>query len=76
MTLGGILLLVVSFGATRYLRSHNKVFDVSEPSTKDDFLQAEGIVLGSTFSTTGSPMQADNQFGGGQFGGGGAGSSF
>ncbi|MBK7390326.1 MAG: hypothetical protein IPI23_15000 [Bacteroidetes bacterium] len=76
LTLGGILLLVVSFGATRYLRSNNKVFDVKEPSTKVDFLQAEGIVLGSTFSTTGSPMQDDNQFGGGQFGGGGAGSSF
>jgi uncharacterized membrane protein YgcG len=76
LTLGGVFLLAVSFIASRYLRSNNRIFDVREPSASDDFLQAEGIVLGTTFSSTASSAKAGNQFGGGQFGGGGAGSSF
>lgn len=76
LTIGGILLLAVSFIASRYLRSNNKIFDVRDPSGNDDFLQAEGIIVGSTFAASGASSHTGTEFGGGQFGGGGAGSNY
>ncbi len=76
LTLGGILLLAVSFITTKYLKSNNKIFDVKKPLAKVDFLQAEGIIVGSTFAASGTSSQPGTQFGGGQFGGGGAGSNY
>jgi hypothetical protein len=80
MTIGGILLIGVTYGLFRYLR-HPKYGISSETPAPDpltDPLQMEALVIAQTAASNvpTPPPSSGTQFGGGGFGGGGAGGDY
>lgn len=77
MAAGGIVLMLVSYGLSRYLKTPRYGFTNLEIASTDTpgKLQIESILVTQTF--TGQPAPADGtKFGGGGFGGGGASGEF
>ena len=76
LTLSGALLLAGSWLAIRYLKRNSSKFTFEPDKSKDHsgLLNLEGVVIGKTMGPviTGSPTN-ESGFGGGKFGGGGAG---
>ncbi|MEP7144670.1 MAG: hypothetical protein ABI707_17440 [Ferruginibacter sp.] len=77
MTAGGITLVVISYGLTRYLKVPKFGFTSVEidSSGAKEKLVIESILLAQTFTGESAPSAA-NKFGGGSFGGGGASGDF
>jgi hypothetical protein len=73
MTVAGIVLLLVSYGLSRYLRLERGGFvDLPQAGSEEqDKAHLESILLAQTLSTAPAPIQGTT-FGGGSFGGGGA----
>jgi len=85
LSLSGALMLILCWGINKYLPISNTSFTLNEkPRTSEiDHLNLESIIIAETMSKGGSIQQhiADkgtesSRFGGGSFGGGGAGSDF
>ncbi len=76
MLAAGSVLLATAYFCMRYFRSskHGFVFD-DKNDEESDKQNAEGFIIGQTFSTHNSPEQ-QTKFGGGSFGGAGAGSDY
>jgi hypothetical protein len=77
MTLGGMLLLTVSYLLIRWLKIPRHGFTSAEiqPSKTELPIQIESLVIAETFAAPATSTNA-TQFGGGSFGGGGAGGEF
>lgn len=75
--IGGAILLAVSYFSIRYLRKHTTGYTYDADDKKSLLQEAEVQVIAQTVGhqTTATPAQKDIM-GGGQFGGGGAGSEF
>jgi uncharacterized membrane protein YgcG len=77
MTVGGILLLIISYGLIQYLKQPKFGFTnaANDVEDNDGKLQIESLVIAETF---GQQTAADDstKFGGGSFGGGGASGDF
>lgn len=78
LTISGAALLTISWLAIRYLKRNPAkfTFEPDKSSDRSGLLNLEGIVIGQTMGpgiTSNQPTE--NGFGGGQFGGGGAGGS-
>lgn len=73
MTIGGILLVIISYGLTRYLKTPKYGFinlEINFTGEKER-LHIESLILAETFATQPGTSESTN-FGGGSFGGGGA----
>ena len=76
MTIGGIILLIISYAVTQYLAVPKFGFTHADTGTKhaEGKLQIESLVIAETFN---EPAAAETtQFGGGSFSGAGASSDF
>ena len=75
MTIGGIIMILIAYGVTKYLTAPKYGFTHAEPNDPQlaGLLQVESLVVAQTFPQT-APVESDNQFdfGGGSSGGGGA----
>ena len=76
MVLSGILLIVVAYALTRYLKVPKHGFTADELPTNisPGFGNVEALVIAETFNT--DSAEPDTRFGGGSFGGGGASGDF
>ena len=77
MTGGGILLVMVSFGLIRGLKTSKYGFTSLETTSEnvDEKLAVESILLAQTFTNQPAPSET-TRFGGGSFGGGGGSGEF
>lgn len=71
MTVGGFLLLGISYVLIRYLKNPKRGFTYENEEENSRFLQIEGLVIAQTFGAKNNSNH-DPNFGGGSFGGGGA----
>jgi hypothetical protein len=79
LTIGGIVLLGISYAIIKYLKTPKNGFTYTENKRKNilDQLNIESILVGETFSQTpGAPTGPDSPFGGGSAGGGGSSSGY
>ncbi len=76
LALSGLVLIGIAYAAYRYLKIPRCGFTKNElePSNQLDKLNGGSVIVSETANTT--PLPIDNHFGGGSFGGGGAGSNF
>ena len=76
MLLGGILLMVISYSLTKYLKKPKNGFTSAEINNGrlKDSMNIEGLVIAETFA--GAEADINPTFGGGSFGGGGASGDF
>lgn len=75
MTMGGIIMILIAYGITKYLSSPKYGFTHAEPNepTLAGLLQVESLVVTQTFHQTTPTESGDHtRFGGGSGGGGGA----
>ncbi|MES2829112.1 MAG: hypothetical protein V4687_13190 [Bacteroidota bacterium] len=77
LTIGGLVLIGVAYWAHRYLKEprHGLTAEDLSDSNKLDKLIGESLVISETVDPA-PQIAADNRFGGGSFGGGGASSNF
>ncbi|CAN5586751.1 hypothetical protein BH10BAC3_BH10BAC3_23040 [soil metagenome] len=77
MTIVGIIMIVTAGALIRYLKTpkFGFTYHASKGANQTGSLQIESLVIAETFSIPDDP-QSGTQFGGGSFGGGGAGSQF
>ena len=75
ITVAGIILIVISYWLIHYLRSakYGYTFEVQIPQS--DLRNLEGFIIGEAFGNK-THQQQDTKFGGGSFGGAGAGDSY
>jgi hypothetical protein len=75
MTIGGLIMVLIAYGVTKYLTAPKYGFTHAEPNDPQlaGLLQVESLVVAQTFPQA-VPAESDNQFdfGGGSSGGGGA----
>jgi len=80
LTLGGIILIAVVYGAIKYLKSSPHGFTYTDTGKADimDRIKVESLIIGETLGHTpnAAPAASNNKFGGGDFGGGGSGGSY
>lgn len=78
MTIAGILLIAAAWFFIKFLKEPKKGFGSLQDSKRKNPLiaQAESLVIAETFKGTGTSPQQNTEFGGGSFGGGGAGEKF
>jgi hypothetical protein len=79
LSIGGAVLLLVSYTVIKYLKTPKHGFTTAplKRSSLLDHLNIESIIIGETFSHTGTaPTQADSRFGGGSAGGGGSSANY
>ncbi len=76
ITLGGLIMLLVSWFAIRYLKKNNKVFTFDEDGENQGLLNAEAFIVSQTTGFSNAGEAPGTEFGGGDFGGGGAGGKF
>lgn len=76
MVIGGMVLLVISYAITQYLKEPKFGFTnaVTHVENKEEKLQIESLVIAETFSQ--QAAAETTKFGGGSFGGGGASADF
>lgn len=77
MSIAGLVLIVIAYGLTRYLKSPKHGFANVDFGSKDTIakLQVESLVVSSTFNNQPADV-GNNKFGGGDFGGGGSSGEF
>lgn len=76
MVVYGSLLLILTYFIVRYLRQHPTAFTYEPGGDQADLLQAENLLIAAGFAGTGQSAAPETRFGGGQFGGGGAGGEY
>lgn len=77
MILAGAIIIVITYGLITYLRLPHFGFEFAKPASKKaDILNLEGLVIGEVFGNKNVPEQQQTKFGGGSFGGAGAGNSY
>ena len=77
MAIGGIVLIAVAYALIRYLKipRHGYIYEVLHPAEERAQLQVESLIIAETFASQ-PAAESGTQYGGGSFGGGGAGSKF
>ena len=72
--IGGLIILIVSFGLIKYLEPPKFGFTSTAPTNPNTIgnINIEALIITETFSGTQQPKSNDTNFGGGSFGGGGA----
>lgn len=78
-TVAGAVLLAVSYGVIKYLKTPKHGFTYAEPNRKNliDQLNVESLIVGETFANTPTgPTGPQSPFGGGSAGGGGSSSVY
>jgi hypothetical protein len=74
--LAGALLLGISYFSIQYLKRHQTPFTYEEDGEKPFYQQAESLIIAQSLGGT-TPQEGEKPlFGGGDFGGGGAGENF
>ncbi len=74
MILAGAIIIIITYGLITYLHSPHFGFVFAKSvSKKTDVLNLEGLVIGEVFGNRNAPEQQQTKFGGGSFGGAGAG---
>ncbi|MBL0342513.1 MAG: hypothetical protein IPP71_17400 [Bacteroidetes bacterium] len=75
ITFAGIVMLIFSWWAIRYLKSNPAKFtyEADKDSENQDLLNAEALLVSQTVNQSGNVPEQGTHFGGGSFGGGGAG---
>jgi len=79
LMIGGIAMIVIAWVCIRYLKTpkHGVTFAANEHSEKHKVMaDIAGIAISQVMSNHPQPTKPDKQFGGGDFGGGGAGTDF
>jgi uncharacterized membrane protein YgcG len=79
LSIGGAVLLLVSYAVIKYLKAPKHGFTTAplKRSSLLDHLNVESIIIGETFSHTGTaPNQSNSRFGGGSAGGGGSSANY
>lgn len=76
MILAGILLILLSYFFIKYLRNSRGGFIFDNKQNTSPYQNVEGFIIGQTVGHPSQSVQSDTKFGGGNFGGGGAGSDF
>lgn len=77
MILAGALLIAVTYSLIKYLGQPHHGFTFEDTSKKSaDTFNLEGVVIGEVFGNKAAPQQQDTTFGGGSFGGAGAGDNY
>jgi len=79
LTLGGCILLALSYLLIKYLKTPKHGFTYAEPNGKSlmDRINIESLIIGETFShTSNAPTQSNSTFGGGSSGGGGSSANY
>jgi hypothetical protein len=80
LTVAGIIMIAISYLSIKYLKTPRYRITFEEEKDEDNFLKtnAEALVIAQSFSQQGQSNQQQNttEFGGGDFGGAGAGSKF
>jgi uncharacterized membrane protein YgcG len=74
--LGGALLLAFAYFSIQYLKRHKTPFTYEEDDEKPFYQQAESLVIAQSLGGNTEQDGGKPQFGGGDFGGGGAGQEF
>jgi len=74
----GALICIISWYLMKYLKKHTSVLtDDKDPSQSvSGILNAEALLISQTMTTASPPVDESIKMGGGNFGGGGAGSNF
>lgn len=77
LTIGGLVLIGIAYALHKYLKVPRYGFTADELSSNNILAKqiAESMAISATANTT-THLPADNRFGGGSFGGGGASSNF
>ncbi len=80
LTGAGIIMILIAYFSIRYLKTDKHGITFKEDMNEDNFLKknAEALIIAQSFSAqvTSQHQNDPNSFGGGDFGGGGAGDSF
>ena len=74
--LGGGVLLAFSYFSIQYLKRHTTPFTYAEDGEKPFYQQAESLIIAQSLGNATPHEDGKPQFGGGDFGGGGAGQEF
>ncbi len=76
-TIAGALLFAVAYFSIQYLKKGKVLFTYAPDDTgKPLFVEAETLIIAQTFGNTSQTPENDLSFGGGKFGGGGAGGDY
>jgi uncharacterized membrane protein YgcG len=73
---GGAVLLAFAYFSIQYLKRNKTPFTYEEDGSKPFYQQAESLIIAQSLGGTTEQEGGKPQFGGGDFGGGGAGSDF
>lgn len=78
LSIGGVIMLIVSFGLTRYLEPPKFGFTSAVLANTNNFgnTNIEALIIAETFNGTQQSTLNDTNFGGGSFGGSGASGDF
>lgn len=76
MLLAGILLTLLSYFLMKYLKRERFGFIFDNSRTTNKYENVEGLIIGQAFGHQSHKVKQNTEFGGGKFGGGGAGSDF
>jgi hypothetical protein len=79
LSIGGALLLGISYAVMKYLQTPKYGFTYAEPDTAHmmDHLKVESLIVAETFAKVpAAPTDDKTRYGGGDFGGGGSSSSY
>ncbi len=79
LTIAGMIMILIAYFSIRYLKTDKLGITFKEDVDEDNFLKtnAEALVIAQSFSQqVHTPQQANNDLGGGDFGGGGSGGKF
>ena len=75
--IGGAILLAIAYFAIKYLKNNKTPFTYDEEADQKPFYQqAESLIIAQTFGNQQGQNEGKPLFGGGDFGGGGAGQEF
>ena len=77
LTIAGFMLVIMAYFSIRYLKHNNSPFTYVEDKTDENsaYDQVEALLIAHTAGATAAP-EKQMDFGGGRFGGGGAGGNF
>jgi len=77
LTIAGIVMIVIAYVSIKYLKTDKHNITFKEEIDEDNFLKSNAEALAMVQSFTQQPTQAKTEdFGGGEFGGGGSGNTF